>query len=166
MIKFVLLGALFGVSTLLGYKTSKIYDNNYAFFCDLQLFVKGLKDEISFLKTDFLTLIEKFQCKSALGKILTDFKDLIKSNVEYAEKDIDDIIQKHIYIENDQRKIIVQMLFELGKIGYVEQLERFEYYTNIFESNAKESREKMQKMSPFCKKMGILIGLLVCIVLI
>ena len=70
------------------------------------------------------------------------------------------------YLKDDEYESISQMFFELGNIGYVEELERLNYYIDFYDAEIEKCRVKTDKMSPFCKKMGFLIGLLVCIVLI
>lgn len=165
MIKFVLMVLLFSASGYLGFQTAKVYETNQNFFIDLLSFTKSIKNEISFLKTDLFSILSKYQYKSIFNIILTEYKNkLINNNL--SQNEIIEILQKYIKLNNVQMNNISQMFYELGNIGYEEQLERLNYYIEFYNDELEKSRGETGKMAPFCKKMGFLIGLLVCIVLI
>lgn len=165
MIKFVLLLLLFGASGYLGFQTAKVYQNKCNFFNDLLSFTKSLKNEISFLKTDIFSILKKYDYKSLFGNFLIEYKNKL-SEKKLSQSEIVEILQGVIDLTQIQKNTISQMFFELGNIGYLEQLERLEYYTNFYNQEFEQSRDKLSKMAPFCKKMGFMMGLLICIVLI
>ena len=166
MIKFSLLLVLFGVSILLGYQTAKVYKDKNKFYQDVLDFSKHLKSEISFLKTDLLSILNKYHYSSVFEKIKNEICDLYKNNQNIEVDKIKDIIKKNIDIDEAILNNLSQLFFELGRLGYVEELERLEYYIDYFSEISKKKNERADKMIPFCKKMSILLGLLVCIVLI
>ena len=165
MIKFVLMVLLFGTSGFLGFQVAKVYENNQNFFVDLLNFTKSIKNEISFLKTDIFVILSKYKYNSVFNDFLIEYKKKL-NNGNLSQNEIIKILNKNSSLNNIQINTISQMFFELGNIGYVEQLERLNYYINFYNQELEKSRGKTDKMSPFCKKMGFLFGLLVCIVLI
>ena len=165
MIKITLLIILFCVSGYLGFEFANVYKTKQDFFVDLLNFTKNLKNEISFMKTDILSILSKYQYKSAFCVYLSQYKELLMSK-NYKRVDIDEIVEKISFLTEYEKNTISQMFFELGNVGYSEQLERLDYYVNIFNDLLENSKKSSDKMIPLCKKIGILTGALVCIVLI
>ena len=165
MIRIALMVLLFGCSGYLGFQSAKAYENKQKFFADLISFIKSIKNEISFLKTDLFSILNKYEYTSVLNIILIDFKQKLK-NKKLSQNEINEILDKNINLNEIQKNTICEMFFELGNIGYLEQIERLNYYIDFFNMEFEKSRSKTDKMAPFCKKIGFLVGMLVCIVLI
>lgn len=165
MIKLMLLGALFGASGYLGILISKVYDQKELFFEELVEFLNNTKNEISFFKTDIVSLLSKYQYKSYLQQINQEILKKIKSDENLELNQIEEIISKYANLEQKDFILISQMYYDLGKLGYYEQLEKIEYYISQIKISMQNNQNRAVKMKPFCKKMGFLIGLLVCIVL-
>ena len=165
MIKFALLFCLLGASGYLGFQFANTYKKKDDFLSDLLNFTKSIKNEISFMKTDLLSILNKYEYKSNFNDFLIKYQNLLKSKNQ-SQNEIIEILKKISNFDDLEKNTISQMFFELGNIGYIEQIERLEYYINFYENLLKKSSEQSGKMMPFCKKIGFLIGLLVCIVLI
>ena len=166
MIKILLLTALFGACGYLGFETSKVFERNQNLYFDLLSFTKSIKNEISFLKTDILTMLKKYEYNSKFQEILMVYINLLENKNEFSQNDIILLLEKNGIVTQVEKNTISQMFFALGNIGYVEQLERLDFYIEQYTSFFEKSREKSSKMMPLCKKMGVLVGLLICIVLI
>lgn len=165
MIKIILLIALFGASGYLGIQFANTYKKKQDFISDLLNFTKSIKNEISFMKTDLLSILNKYEYKSSFNEFLIEYTNLIKTKNQ-SQNEILGILEKLSNFNDLEKNTISQMFFELGNIGYIEQIERLEFYINFYDDILKKSSEQSGKMIPFCKKMGFLMGLLVCIVLI
>ena len=166
MIKFVILVALFGASGLLGFEASKVYTLKKQFFEDILDFTKNIKNEISFLKTDMLSLLSKYHYKSKLQDINNQIISEQKTGEILEYEKVKTIVSKIVILKESETNTISKMYSELGNLGYLEQIERLEYYINQYEAMHKSSVDRANKMMPFCKKMGFLIGSLICIILI
>lgn len=163
MIKILLLISLFCTSGYLGYNISQTFIKKQQFYQDLLSFCQSLKTEISFLKTDLISIFEKYEYKSKFNEVLNDIQQNLKNqnNINFEE-----IFEKYGFL-NEQDKILLKNIFiELGQLGYDEQLERLSFFINEAERVLLNTKEKNTKIVPLCKKMGFLIGGLVCIVLI
>ena len=80
MIKLLLLCALFGTSGYLGTMISKVYDQKELFFEELVEFLNNIKNEISFFKTDIVSILSKYQYKSYLRQIKREILEKNKNN--------------------------------------------------------------------------------------
>lgn len=165
MIKLLLLCALFGTSGYLGVMISRVYDQKELFFEELVEFLNNIKNEISFFKTDIDSILTKYQYKSNLQQINREILEKIKNDENLDLNQIEKIISKYISLEQKDLVMISQMYCDLGKLGYYEQLEKIQFYIGQFKISMQNNQNRAVKMKPFCKKMGFLIGLLVCIVL-
>lgn len=165
MIKIISMVMLFCASGFLGFQVANIYKDKQYFFVDLLNFTKNLKNEISFMKTDILSILKKYEYKSDFNKYLKEYQNLLKLK-NYTKIEIDKILYSFSFLSDYEKNTINQMFFELGNIGYTEQLERLNFYENVYKDALERSRQKNDKMIPFCKKMGFLMGALICIVLI
>lgn len=166
MIKVLILTMILVSSGYLGLAISNVYKSKLNFFKELSNFTKNIKNEISFIKTDTLTMIQKYQSNTAFGKFLKSYGDALSQKKQLTIDDIKALIDAQIYIEDAPKDAIANMFSELGNVGYIEQLERLSYLINYFEGIERSGEDKAKKMMPFCKKMGFLMGLLVCIILI
>ncbi len=166
MIKIAILISLFLASTYLGFQTATVYDEKLKFYQDCTKFLKNIKSEISFFKTDLISMFDKFKFQSKFETLKNSIKDLYIQNKEFNIQDIKNIIDKTIIIDDDEKNKLAQMFFEIGKIGYYEQLEKISYYIQAFDEIESRVEQKKNKMMPFCKKMGAIIGVLLCIILI
>lgn len=166
MIKIVLLASIFVSTTYLGFQSSMVFSNKTKFYQELLEFTKNIKSEISFLKTNIVDLFSKYKYSSKLENIKNEICAFFKNDKKLTTDDVKGVLSKNILFNDDEINVIAQMFCELGNLGYTEQIERLDYYINHYEIELKKSSDKADKMIPFCKKMGCLIGLLVCIVLI
>lgn len=166
MIKFILLIGLFYTSGYLGISIGGIYKNKINFYQDLLSFCKKIKTEISFLKTDVLSLVKYTDYNSKFADILNDYQKLIESNSIISEVEIKNILYKYSFLNNDDIKCLSQFFLQLGQVGYQEQLQNIEYSIETIDDIFEQYKQKNNKMVTLCNKMGFMFGLLVCIVLI
>ena len=166
MIKVLILTMILVSSGYLGLSISNVYKTKLNFFKELSSFTKNIKNEISFTKTDTLTMIKIYQSNTTFGKFLKSYGDALMQNKQLSMCEIKTLIDEQIYIDSATKDVIANMFAELGNIGYIEQLERLSYLINYFDAIERNGEDKANKMMPFYKKMGFLIGLLVCIILI
>ena len=165
MIKYLILVAILGLSTIAGIEFSNTYTRKVQFYEDALDFSKILKNEIIFMKTDIMTIFSRQQYKSQFNDVLNSIKTLYfeKNGVQIAK--INDVLKSFDILNENDKKIISSLFSSLGKLSYDEQLKQIDFYTEKFESALQKQRIECEKMSPFCKKMGILVGLAICIVL-
>lgn len=166
MIKFVLLFSIFSLSGYLGIAFSKVYSNKLNFYEDLINFCKTIKNEISFMKTDIITLLKKQTYKSKLNDILVEIQKLYETETILKKDNALQIFDKFEFLNEKDKECLMAIFCDLGQVGLGEQIDKIEYNIQQVNELLLDCKEKTSKIIPLCKKMGFLTGLLVCIVLI
>lgn len=164
MIKILLLVGLFSACSLLGFQISNVFSKKNKFYLDLLNFCRNLKNEISFFKTDIISVYSKWTGTSDLKKILTVAKESLENGKQINEQDFYQKIQTLEFLNDNDKILISKMFSEIGNVGYYEQLDRVDYYINSLMTIYDDYKNKSVKMQSLSKKMGILIGMLICIV--
>ena len=165
MIKIALLISLFAMCSYLGFSVGNTYLEKQRFYEDLLNFCQLLKNEISFLKTDIISIISKTTYTSKLNNILFDVSNVLISTENFSSTDLNDDFDKYSFLSEQDKKMLCDIFSNLGKLSYEEQIGRIEYNIESIDQCLKQIDQKNSKIVPMCKKMGIIVGLLVCIVL-
>lgn len=165
MIKIALLISLFSMCSYLGFCVGNTYLEKQRFYEDLLNFCQLLKNEISFLKTDIISIIRKTTYTSKLNDILVDVSNVLKSTENFSSTDLNDAFDKYSFLSEQDKKMLCDIFSNLGKLSYEEQIGRIEYNIESIDQCLKQIVQKNSKIVPMCKKMGVIVGLLVCIVL-
>ena len=165
MIKIALLISLFAMCSYLGFSVGNTYLEKQRFYEDLLNFCQLLKNEISFLKTDIISIIRKTTYTSKLNNILLDVSSVLKSTENFSSTDLNDDFDKYSFLSEQDKKMLCDIFSNLGKLSYEEQIGRIEYNIESIDQCLKQIDQKNSKIVPMCKKMGVIVGLLVCIVL-
>ena len=166
MIKFLILCGILSLTSYVGFQLSKTYSQKTEFYEDILSFCKSLKNEISFLKTDVVSILEKSQYKSILNDILSDIISQLKTEDILKREDVIQVLSKHNCLTEKDKDILCELFCNLGKLSYDSQLSSIDYNIENFQELLTKQTELSNKMRPLCKKMGVLIGVAVCIVLI
>lgn len=166
MIKIILLVALFSACGFLGINVSKIYSEKYNFYKELLTFCKSLKTDISFLKTDILSIMQKTNFKSKLSNILDDVKILLTKNTIINKNEFLISLEKYQFLTEQDKSCLCLIFCEIGNLGYDEELSKIEYNINSVEMLMDDFKQNKLKLATLSKKMGFLLGFLVCIILI
>jgi len=165
MIKIALLISLFAMCSYLGFSVGNTYLEKQRFYEDLLNFCQLLKNEISFLKTDIISIISKTTYTSKLNNILFDVSNVLISTENFSSTDLNDDFDKYSFLSEQDKKMLCDIFSNLGKLSYEEQIGRIEYNIESIDQCLKQIDQKNSKIVPMCKKMGVIVGLLVCIVL-
>lgn len=154
--KIALLLILFSSVSLLGFQVSKVYSNKENFYLELNNFVTFLIGEISFLKTDLVKISENYKCKNLIfNNFLENLKNILLFENEF----------KNIDILNDNENIILKNFVEnLGKNDSTTECEKLKSFLESFKLKLDETREQNNKYGAMIKKLGVLGGILLCII--
>ena len=164
----ILLGfiVLIGCSYL-GYGLGNYYVRRHKFIVNLINFANHLKVEISFSKNNLSNIIESHieesdaSFKSVLKGYLGALKTTDYITVEVLKKNINTI-----YLEENEKEQMLQFFNFLGKSDADNQVEIINKSLNIFNNFLKNSVVEKQKYSGMFKKLGVLIGIFVLIIIV
>lgn len=166
MIKIIILISIFGLCGYVGLGFGKIYKNKILFYEEYKNFCELLKNEISFLKTDLISIISKCKYKSCFKDVLSFYENSLKNNADFEIEKLCNKISKNIFLDEEDKRLINNLFIDLGLIGYDEQLKKINWCGEEISKKMEKYKSKSDKFIPLCNKMGFLVGLLVCIVLI
>lgn len=154
--KLALLLILFSSVSLLGFQISKIYSNKENFYSELNNFITFLIGEISFLKTDLVKITEEYKSSHQIfNKFLENLKNILLFESEF--KNIDILNE----IENIELKNFVT---NLGKNDSATECDKLKNFLESFKTKLDETREQNKKYGTMIKKLGVLGGFLLCII--
>lgn len=157
--KILILGSIFALITYTGFKFGNNYKEKENFYNDFVRFLINLKTQINFLKTDIIQILNNYKTNNKnLNKLLLDYKNSIVNDKEFK-------IELNILTE-DEKVEILTFFNTFGKSDLYTQIDLLEKYNKFFEDKLEEKRKLNVKYGVMYKKLGILLGLLVCIVLI
>lgn len=167
MIKYALMLVLLGCFGYVGIEISKTYIKKQEFYENLLNFCNLLLAEIGFLKNDLISICKRQETSvgTEFNKVLVSFSNKLISNNETSEKDFNNLIT-HLFLTKNEIYYLKEFFNSLGKTGVDAQINLINYYISIFNQNLISAKENNQKFNPLFKKMGWIVGLLVCIVLI
>lgn len=166
MIKYALMVLVLGCFGYIGMGIGKYYFKKQVFYENLIDFCNLLLSEISFLKSDLISV-----CKRVSLNTNTEFSNVLIAYVSKLtdEKSEDDVFNKYLdklFLTKNEVYYLKGFFNSLGKTGINEQIDLVNYYLNVFNQHLKDSTKNNEKYAPLFKKMGWIVGLLVCIVLI
>lgn len=155
--KIVILGLIFACISCLGYKLGDKYKQKEKFYYEFKNFLIYLKSEIGFFKKDIVQIVENYQTKNRHFKaFLNNFVGTLNgANAE------------NLGILSTDENLNLQKFFEgLGKSDCESQKEYIEKNIEIFDIVLSDAKQKNLKQGNMLKKLSILVGILVCIILI
>lgn len=154
--KLALLLILFSSVSLLGFQISKVYSNKENFYLELNNFVTYLIGEISFLKTDLVKISENYKSNNSIFKnFLGNLKNKLLFESEYI----------NIEILNETENIMIKNFVDnLGKNDSATECDKLKNVLENFKIKLDETREQNKKYGSMIKKLGVLSGFLLCIV--
>lgn len=165
-IKYILLMAIFGLSTAIGLAISKTYEKRVVELREFKNILNIIKTKIKFT---YEPLSEIF--KQISNKNETDIEKIfgkMASQITYSQtRDVwESCIQESDISINQEDKDVLKKLGKLlgqtGVEGQVSEIEVTESFLNTQIEKAEEERKKNQKMY---KTLGVTIGLIFVIVL-
>ena len=155
--KILILGLIFGSISFLGFKIGNVFKEKEVFYYDFKNFLIYLKSEIGFFRRDIVEIIEAYQTKNKnITMLLGNFKQSL--NGENFQK---------INILSDSENAKIEEFFKgVGVSDCDSQKEYIEKNIEIFSKSYEDAKQQNLKQGIMYKKLSILVGILVCIILI
>ncbi|HBB44566.1 MAG TPA: hypothetical protein DCZ34_00370 [Clostridiales bacterium] len=157
MIKIALLISLFAMCSYLGFSVGNTYLEKQRFYEDLLNFCQLLKNEISFLKTDIISIISKTTYTSKLNNILFDVSNVLISTENFSSTDLNDDFDKYSFLSEQDKKMLCDIFSNLGKLSYEEQIGRIEYNIASIDQCLKYHSQKTAKLFQCARKWVLLL---------
>ncbi|MGN1208253.1 MAG: stage III sporulation protein AB [Christensenellales bacterium] len=155
--KIAILGLIFASVSFLGFRIGGKFKEKEKFYYDFKNFLIYLKSEIGFFKKDIVEIVDNFSTKNFhLNELLQNYKQSL----------IDKKFNK-INILNDEENDKLKKFFDgIGVSDCDSQTEYVEKNLEIFGKKYEEAKIENLKKGNMYKKLSILIGILICVVLV
>ena len=169
-IKLLLIIIILTSCTYLGYIKSISYIKREKILRDFSIFFNRIKAEIVYTQNTVPNLIENnrqdlsLEIKNALGAISTDI--LINKTPFNIQKSIEKNINDIKFLEETDKNYIIKGLNILGKTDIDGQQNLINNTISLLDIQIKNALDMENKNSKLYKKLGILLGLFLVIVVI
>ena len=153
---------LLGCSAFIGFNIGNSYKRSLHFLQDFLNFINFTKNNIKFLQSSTKELIE---CKkNTYHQDFNNFLINLQPNFE----------EVRVYIENFDKKLIndeIKVFFikyfeELGRLDVQAQIKSIEQIELGLESYLMDAKEKNKKFGATYKKLGLMCGVALCIIVL
>lgn len=142
---------------------SKYFKRRKNFYKEYFNFLQTLLSEISFLKTDLVSIINR----QIENNNSTDFTKTLKVFQDYISKDNNSQLAINSSIlSKEENQELTNFFSSIGKKSLLDEIENIKHTTTLIEQKSNQVSEYFSKYSPISIKSGILISLLVIIIFI
>ena len=155
--KSLILGLIFVSISYLGFKVGDRFKKKEKFYYDFKNFLIYLKNEIGFFEKDILEIVSSYETKNSNLKLLLENYQASLNEKPFEELKI---------LSKEENLKIIDFFNGVGASDCESQKEYIEKNLEIFNSCFEQAKLKNEKQGSMYKKLSILLGLLVCIVLI
>lgn len=155
--KILLLGLIFGSISYIGYKLGDSYRQKEVFYNEFNKLIIYIKNQISFFKTNILEILDNYDTKNLyINKIIRNYKNFLENN-QFYELDI---------LSKNENEDIYNFLKGIGKNDCFTQNEFLSKNLDFFNNKLEECKQLNLKHGVLYKKLGVLLGIFVCLILI
>ena len=163
-LKYILLLIIFGLSTSIGMAIARAYGNRVDELKEFKNILNIMKTKIKFTYEPLGEIFRQIDNDTEIEKI---FGQMANQITYYQAKDVwENCIQDaDISIKQEDKNILKRLGKLLGQTdvnGQVSEIEVTEEFLSIQIEKAEEEKKKNQKM---CKTLGVVTGLVFCIIL-
>lgn len=150
---------------LLGYKLASYYINRRKFFYSLQLLLTNLELDVAFSQDKLKNLISKnidSISSKELSALCSDFYNALN---ERNKLSFDDVNRVKI-LKKDEKDMVFNIFSSLGKYDAYSQSKEINNYKNKVNEFYSIADEECKKYASLFIKLGVIIGVLVCLLII
>ena len=153
MIKTLLIISILIVSVVIGLTIKNYFSVRHQIYLDFKDIIQSIKTEITFLKTDKISLLKKQNCSSKVAQ--ENLNDYIEAGQAETK-----------FLNQNENFKLNEFLNSIGKNNIDGEIMGLQYYENIIIKDCNLSEEKLNKYGTFSVKLAIIIGTLIAIILI
>lgn len=161
ILKIICIIILFCLIVYVGYGIFCYYKKRQLFYDDLINFVNYLNTEISFLKTDLISIIDR-----SCNKYHKELNDLLCSYLLNLRKNNNKFSANLKVLSNEENQTLSNFFNSIGRTNIEEQKVCIAHYKSRFSEQKLISEEDKNKNGLTYFKLCIVVGLGVCIVFI
>lgn len=151
--------------SLLGYKLAEYYIKRKKFFSSLELLLSSLELDVSFSQEKLKTVIQR-NSDNLLSKELVSICSNVCEDLNN-RKCLDNEIFKNISIlRKDEKELLLKFFVSLGRFDAMSQSKEIKAYSTKFSEYYNQASIDCKKYASLFIKLGVIVGLLVCLLII
>ena len=154
-----------GCFAIIGYKLASYYINRKKFFSSLQTLLSGIELDIAFSKDKLKNLIKRNTQKLSSTELVY-VCDKVCSFLENKQTISNSIFNDISILKKDEKQFVYQIFFNLGKYDSFLQTKEIQSYLIKIDEYYNVANEECKKYAGLFIKLGIIVGLLVCLLII
>ena len=154
---------LLGVGIFAGSKFSYKYKKHLYFLQDFYNFLDYTQNNVNFLQDNIKCIISSKQ--DMYHSEFNDFLDKLQKDLSKSNIYIDDLINNGA-IKNDEKQYLIKFFNEFGRLDVETQIASISQIKLGLDIYLKEAQEKDRKFGVLYKKLGIMCGLAMLVIVI
>ena len=151
--------------TLLGYKLASYYINRKKFFSSLELLLSTLELEVVFSQEKLKNIIER-NIDTISSKELVIVCSNVCENLNNKTKIDDEIFKNTTILREDEKDLLLKFFLSLGRLDATSQGKEIKTYAVKFGEYYNQASDECKKYAGLFIKLGLIVGLLVCLLII
>ncbi len=150
---------------LIGFKLSAFYINRKKFFSSLQILLSNLELDVSFSQDKLKNLIQKNN-KNLTSKDLNALCQNIFNLLDKKQMIDYEIFNDIKILKKEEKDLIFSFFNSLGRLDAYSQSKEIKSYQNKINEFYNEANDECKKYASLFIKLGIIFGILVCLLII
>ena len=150
---------------LIGYKLSTFYINRKKFFSSMQVLMSNLELDVSFSQDKLKNLIKK-NSENVSSKELNVLCENVFGLLDKKQKIDYEIFNEIKILKKEEKDIIFSFFSSLGRFDASSQSKEIKMYQNKIDELYDVSNDECKKYASLFIKLGIIFGILVCLLII
>lgn len=150
---------------LLGYKLAAFYINRKKFFSSLQLLLSSLNSDVVFTQDKLKNILQK-NISNISSRELANLCDNIVLTLEKREKIDSSIFDDIKILKKEEKNLLYNFFSTLGRYDVFTQSKEIQTYQVKFDGIFNEANEECKKYAGLFIKLGLIVGILVCLLII
>ena len=150
---------------LIGFKLSSYYINRKKFFSSLVLMLSNIEADVVFSRDKLANILRKNIQVCASNDLRTLCEKIIFA-IDNKEIITLEAFEQIKILRNDERQLLYKFFSSLGRYDAFAQSKEIKTYQLAINDYNKEAQEECKKYSGLFVKLGIIIGILVCLLII
>ena len=151
--------------SLIGYKLASFYITRKKFFSSLEILISNLEVDVTFSKDKLKTIIER-NSNNINSNELTSVCSNICTSLNNKQKLDDSIFNDINILRKNEKELLTNFFSSLGKYDAYSQSKEIKSYQARINEFYIQANEECKKYAGLFIKLGAIIGLLVCLLII
>ena len=150
---------------LIGFRIANYYVSRKKFFNNLEFLLSSIEADVFFTQEKLKIIIQR-NSNNLSSKELVEVCNLIFEKLDNKQKIERNLFEDIKILKKEEKEFLFQIFGNLGRFDVVSQGIEIKTYKQNIKQKVDESNEECKKYAGLFVKLGIIVGLLVCLLII